>query len=110
MNYFKKTQEVKEQKEYARKQGILTEEIMMSYDLHINLYSEFAEVEAELNQRITALENENERLKNRIDSLMMYFNFVQWIQSLLPKVKPFILDKKYFAESVIEKLQMFSTK
>ena len=81
----------------------------MQYNLHINLYTEFAEVEAGLEKNITALENENERLKDRVDSLMMYYNFVQWIQSLLPKVKPFILDKTYFAESIIEKLQIFDT-
>lgn len=110
MNYFKKAEEIKSQKDYARKQGILTHDILMQYNLHINLYTEFAEVEADLEKKIIALENENSRLKDRLDSLMLYYNFVQWIQSLLPKVKPYILDKTYFAESIIEKLEIFKPK
>lgn len=110
MSYLKKADEIKTQKEYARKQGILTHDILMQYNLHINLYTEFAEVEADLERKITALENENSRLKDRVDSLMLYYNFVQWIQSLLPKVKPYILDKTYFAESIIEKLEIFKPK
>lgn len=110
MSYRKKIEEIKTQKDYARKQGILTHDILMQYNLHINLYTEFAEVEEDLNQKITALENENKRLQDRADSLMLYYNFVQWIMSLLPQWKAHILDKNYFADSIIEKLEIFKPK
>lgn len=110
MSYRKKIEEIKTQKDYARKQGILTHDILMQYNLHINLYTEFAEVEEDLERKIIALENENKRLQDRADSLMLYYNFVQWIMSLLPKVKPYILDKNYFADSIIEKLEIFKPK
>ena len=110
MSYLQKLDEIKKQKEYAQRMGITDTMTINWYDIHINLYSEFADTEAEQEKQIEQLTKENNELKTAlVDKDKMYGIYQSFVNriALISKSK---INKNEFADAILEKLKLFMSK